>query len=159
LNPEVLGFSMRTSSGVPEIALASVDEHANQAVAERNEALAEELVDGLPVADSIDEGRKNELVIEIRMSLNAIANRIDRGYDIDVRAPKPPEEPASGEGDADTPSPDELARVNYQRQIRELSPRLRAERPSGASILALPESPVEDGNGPGSGPAKRNPAR
>lgn len=131
-------------SGVPDDALAGVDDHANQAMDERNKELAQELVSELPVAESIDEGRRNELVVEIRLSLNAIANRIDKGYDIDVRAPEPPEEPAEGEEDGTASSPDELAQLSYQRQIRELSPRLRAERPAGASILALPEGPAED---------------
>jgi len=132
-------------SGVPDDALAGVDDHANQAMARRNEALAEELVAELPVADSIDDGRRNELTIEIRLSLNAIANRLDKGYDIDVRAPEPPAEAdEDGDEDGEPPTPGELADFELQRQIREISPRLMAERPAGASILSLPESTEDD---------------
>lgn len=63
------------------------------------------------------------------------------GYDIDVRAPEPPPESTpDDENGTEEPSADELARASFQHQIRELSPRLRAERPRGASILALPEA-------------------
>lgn len=125
-------------SGVPDEALAGVDGHANDAMAQRNEELAQELVDELPVAPSIDDGRRNELAIEIRLSLNAIANRLDKGYEIDVRAPEPPLETEGDEEDID-PSPGELIDLDFQRQIREISPRLRSERPPGAPILSLPE--------------------
>lgn len=133
-------------SGVPDGALAGVDDFANQAIATRNAELARELVDELPVASTIDEGRRNELVIDINLSLNALANRIDKGYDIDVRAPEPPPEP---EDHADDEGPDlseEGQRLEFQRQIRAISPSLRADRPIGASILALPEGPRADGD-------------
>jgi len=138
-------------SGVPDDALASVDEHANQAIAERNKDLAQELVEELPVAQTIDEGRRNELVIEIRLSLNAIANRIDKGYDIDVRAPEPPAVELGEDEEGDPPSPEELAQYAYQREIRQLSPQLRADRPTGASILALPEEVAEGATGTAGG--------
>ena len=77
------------------------------------------------------------------MSLNSIANRIDKGYDIDVRAPAPaPDQPE--EDEAGSAPQEELDRLSFQRKIRELSPQLRAEHPAGASILALPEGPPTD---------------
>lgn len=132
-------------SGVPDEALAGVDGHANEAMAERNEQLAQELVEELPLSSSVDEGRKNELTIELRLSLNALANRLDKGYEIDVRAPEPPAAPDDGDDadDGDARSPGELVDLDYQRQIREISPRLRSERPMGASILSLPEKTDE----------------
>lgn len=130
-------------SGVPDDALASIDEHANQAISQRNESLAHELVEELPVAATINEGRRNELEIEIRLSLNAIANRIDKGYDIDVRAPAPAPDQADGEEEGSAQQ-EELDRLSFQRKIRDLSPQLRSGHPAGASILALPEGPPTD---------------
>ena len=125
-------------SGVPDEALAGVEQHANQAIEDRNAALAAELVDELAVA-SLDEGRRNELIIELRLSLNAIANRLDRGYSIDVRAPSPDESPG-GEGDEDQAQVEsDPASAEFQRRIRDLAPRLRHEHPIGASILGLEE--------------------
>jgi hypothetical protein len=128
-------------SGVPDEALAPIEQYANQAVEERNAELAEELVAELPSAPNIDEHRKNELTVEIRFSLNAIANRIDQDYSFDVRAPEPEPEAAESEegGEAGLLDADETARRNFQRQIRDLAPRLRAGRTPSASILELPE--------------------
>jgi hypothetical protein len=61
---------------VPEDKLAGIDDHANTVMAERLVALAEELVAGAKA----DAGRKNELKIEVNLSLNSLANRIDEGY-------------------------------------------------------------------------------
>lgn len=127
-------------SGVPDEALAGVDNFANDAIGDRNETLAQELVEELPVASNLDESRRNELTIELRLSLNALANRIDRGYDIDVRAPEPPPVDADDEHENGGGLPaEELESQEFQRQIRELSRHLRSDRPSGASILSLPE--------------------
>jgi len=133
-------------SGVPDDALAQVDDHANQAMQTRNDALASELLAELPVAESLDEGRRNELVIELRLSLNAIANRIDKGYEIDVRAPEPEDAP-EGEEEADPVLDPELTPADFQRQIRVISPQLRAERVGGAAILELPEGPRSEPGG------------
>lgn len=142
-------------AGVPDEALAAVDDHANQAMAQRNESLAEELVNDLPVSPSLDEGRRNELTIEIRLSLNAIANRLDKGYDIDVRAPEPPPESEDADDeDGEPASPDEQAQYEFQRQIRQISPHLRSERPVGASILSLPETSEGDEGASGRRPKR-----
>jgi hypothetical protein len=137
-------------AGLPDEDLERVEAYANRAVEERNKTLAEELVAELPAAPNIDEGRKNELTIAITLSLNAIANRIDKNYQFDVRAPEPPPEPEAGADDDDTPSPpaDELARWRYQRQIRDLAPELRTSWSPSESILELPEAPPADGENP-----------
>ncbi|MCW3047585.1 MAG: hypothetical protein JWO74_1869 [Solirubrobacterales bacterium] len=60
------------------------------------------VVDLLSEADQVDSGRANELRKELGDSLNALANRIDRGYSVEVRAGELPEA-----DDAEEPSADE----------------------------------------------------
>jgi hypothetical protein len=89
-------------AGVAEQRLEGVNEHANEHMQKGIEPLVEELVNQFGGAS--DPGRTNELRIEIRHSLNAIANRIDRSYNVEVRAGPPPE-PGELEGDGETTPP------------------------------------------------------
>jgi hypothetical protein len=132
------------ASGLPDDALEAVDAHANSLMGERTSSLADDLLSEFAVAQPLDPGRRNELTIELRLSLNALANRIDSGYEIDVRAPSPPDE-ASDENPNDDVTGEPSDR-EFQRRIRDLSPTLRSERPIGSSILSLPEgsAPSED---------------
>jgi hypothetical protein len=126
--------------GVPDSALANLDGHANTVMSERLGTLTAELVnDVLPINASVDPGRKNELTIELRISLNKIANRIDQGYGIDVRAPDVAEEPEPTEEGA-SPDPEELQRAEYYKGIRDAAPTLRFLKVEGDPILSLPES-------------------
>lgn len=124
--------------GVPPERLDGIDDHANEHMATGIESVVDEL---LGSRDEASLGRDNELRIELKLSLNAIANRIDRGYNIDVRAE--PEEPTHSEGgdeDASTEGPDGPA----LRRIVEISPKLRFINRSGEPILSLPEPAHDD---------------
>ncbi len=80
----------------------------------------------------------------MEFSLNGFANRIDKGYDIDVRAPAPESDNGGESGEV----PPEIAMQHeYQRKIRELAPELRINHPRGASILELPETPSSEKEG------------
>jgi hypothetical protein len=130
--------------GVPDSALTTLDSHANTVMGERLATLTVELVsDVLPVHESLDAGRRNELTIELGISLNKIANRIDRGYGIDVRAPDVAEEPEPEEGVS--PDPEELQRAEYYRGIRDAAPALRYLKVEGDPILSLAESSTPEG--------------
>jgi hypothetical protein len=131
-------------SGVPDDALSAVDEHANSIMSTNNEALATTLVAELPVAPSIDEGRKNELAIEIRLSLNAIANRIDKGYEIDIRAPDEPTKDTDEAESSDETPLNSGEQLRFREELRDLSRRLRNFKVEGASILTLPEGPTQE---------------
>lgn len=131
---------------VPEEKLSDIDAYANSVMAERLTELAGELV----TASALDEGRKNELNVEVKWSLNKLANRIDAGYSIDIRTPPPPDaptEPAEGEED---PALMERARIE---EIRELSARIRRLESGGSRILQLPES---SGDGEAGGSASKS---
>lgn len=118
--------------GVPDASLAGVDEHANEHMTAGIAGAVDELVDD---RSGIESGRKHELKTELRSALHAIANRIDKGYDIDVRAEAPDE---SAE-DSGATSVDELARAF--RTIANVAPGLRFINRSGEPILSLPEAP------------------
>lgn len=119
--------------GVPPDVLAPLEDHANNRMAEETERIASEMVDAsTTVADS---GRANELKIEIRFSLNALANRIDHGYNVDVRA-KPEPEPTE---DGTEPDADGVANRQTLRQITDLAPNLAFVNRTGKPILSLPE--------------------
>lgn len=117
---------------MPEEKLAEIDAHASEIMAERLTALAEELV----ANSQLGEGRKNELKMEVKWSLNRIANRIDGGYSIDIRTPEPEDllvEEDDGESDA-------AARRASLLAIRDMAATIRRLETSGTRILELPES-------------------
>lgn len=121
--------------GVPVEKLAGVDEHANSVMAEGIETIAAEIVADAHL--SLDTGRQNELKVEVRLSLNGIANRIDAGFNIDVRAGAGPEEQeAEANGSTDD--------AEVVRMIQNASPNLRFINRSGKPILSLQEGPAAD---------------
>jgi hypothetical protein len=114
--------------------LSGIDQHINETVDQRLTELAHELVEesALP-----DEHRSNELENQVRWSLRRLAERIDQGYSVDVRAPEPPaEELADEEGSEE----DEAAVSDRARlmAIRELAANIRRLDPQGKRILQLP---------------------
>ncbi len=121
--------------GVPVDNLAGVDEYANSVMAEGIDTIVDEIV-----ADahySLDAGRQNELKVEVRLSLNGIANRIDAGFNIDVRAGAGPEqEEAEANGSTDD--------AEAVRMIQNASPNLRFINRPGRPILSLQEGPGQD---------------
>jgi hypothetical protein len=118
--------------------LEDVAAEAETPMAAEIDSIASDL---LADASDVEEGRRNELVKELTMSINALANRIDRGYTVEVRAPElppPPEEDGNGDGEAgETPE---------QRGLRETTEAVLAKQETlkfsnatGETILSLPE--------------------
>lgn len=128
--------SQLAEQGVTDKSLQGIDSHANMHMEKGIDALIGELIDRY--AGNIDEGRRNELRTELKHSLNRIANRVDLGYNIDVRAePLPePEEP-----DADETDDDLRAAIET---ISEASATLQFLKPAGSPILSLPEPELND---------------
>ena len=125
-------------SGVPASALVGIEDHARDAVKngieEEIERLAAEVGD---IGDRI-----NELRIDLRNSLNAIANRIDKGYNFDVRAEPEQEDEENLDDDHVPPVPTESQiAVNT---IRSVSAGLKFIAPAGQPILGLPEGIPSD---------------
>lgn len=119
--------------GVTDDQLDGVDDFANNHMATAVDDAVEVTIrhrEGRAV--DLQGYRENELRVGLRWSLNAIANRIDRGYNIDVRAGVPAEddsEDASANADTNT----------SLQIIRETSANLQFISRVGRPILELPE--------------------
>ena len=82
-----------------------------------------------------DAGRENELKNGVRISLNKLANRIDRGFNIEVRVASLPE---SANPEETTDSPAEVRQ--HVQTIQTASKNLQFMRVEGEPILSLPEN-------------------
>ncbi len=114
-----------SEQGVPADALKRIDEHANDLMSKGLEPVIEEL---LARSRQEDSHRRNELANELRLALNAIANRIDRGYNFDVRVGSPRAE----DGPPAPPDPSIAT-------IRNAAQAMQFLRQAGDPILRLPE--------------------
>lgn len=68
---------------VPEKNLKGIEEYASSLIKPGIKALAKELIENY--GDHLEAGRKEEVSTELRHSLNKLANRIDRGFNIELR--------------------------------------------------------------------------
>ena len=83
----------------------------------------------------VDTGRKNELSVELKYSLKKIANRIDRGFNIEVRMEEPIQ-PADADAHV---TADVKALVQSHETIRAASETLQFLKLEGEPILRLAE--------------------
>jgi len=118
--------------GVSDSNLKGVEDHANSFMDEGIEAMCTHILNDF--YKNNDDARRNELSIELRYSMQKIANRIDRGFNIEVRV-----EPAS-QADADAATPDD---IRYAEIIKSAAPTLQFLKREGDPILSLPEAQDE----------------
>lgn len=123
--------------GVPDEVLAPIEAHASDAVEAGIEQEVERLIEEVGRTDD----RINELRTELRNSLNAIANRVDQGYNFDLRAEPEVEDDESEDSEGQGGNPEIQAAVA---RIRESAPGLKFIAPVGQPILALPEGSSDD---------------
>lgn len=83
----------------------------------------------------VDAGRKNELSVELKYSLKKIANRIDRGFNIEVRMEEPLQ---AANTDENATSEVKVLSKSHER-IREASETLQFLKLDGEPILRLAE--------------------
>jgi hypothetical protein len=124
---------MSEDDDVPDEALESILEHANKKMGYEIQVIVEEVI---AKAKLDDEGRLNELRNELTLQINALANRIDRGFDVDVRAGEIPE---STEGEADEDEVDTETR-EAARTVIDAQKSIEFMNVSGKPILGLEES-------------------
>lgn len=115
--------------GLPEKATAAIDIHAGEMMAKEIDKIVKDIIKEYYKRE--DKGRKHELEIALQYSLNKIANRIDRGFCLEVRvAPV-----AKKEGqDPDTPEVQKAITT-----IQSLGEKLQYLKLEGKPILELPE--------------------
>ncbi len=115
--------------GVPDEQTTGIENYANQLMENGIEKIAVEIVNEFHKGK--DKGRKNELTNAVRISLNKIANRIDRGFNFEVRV-------------APIVEKDEKAQDNVQLQkvialIQSATANMQFLKLGGRPILRLPE--------------------
>lgn len=121
-----------SKQGVPAKETTGIENYANQLMQNGIDQIAVDVVNEYHKKD--DKARKNELVNAVRISLNKIANRIDHGYNIEVRVAPVVEKTEGVKGNIDTlraitAIPAAMANMQYMKL-------------EGKPILRLPE--VED---------------
>lgn len=117
---------------VPEAKLSGIDEHAASIVSPKLNEIANDLIE--KYGDHLDPARKNELSIEIRHSLNRLANRIDRGFNIELRVTPQEEKPEEEEAE------ENQEKYTAIQQILESASKIEYLEQSGEPVLFLPEN-------------------
>lgn len=133
------------NSDVPDDALKPLSEHASEKMAAEIRAITENVISEASLAD---EGRLNELRNELTRQLNALAERIDRGFDVEVRAGEIPE---STDDEIDEDEVDQATR-KATKTVLDAQKDLEFMNVSGKPILSL-EQPIEDPAGESEGSA------
>jgi hypothetical protein len=112
---------------LPDEISAKTKEHANTLMEAEIDKFTVEIMNEYPL--SKDDGRKNELRTAVKMSLDMIANRIDRGFNFEVRS-----EPLT---DKKLDENNEVSRA--VQAIQAASINMQYLKLEGPPILALPE--------------------
>jgi len=133
-------------AGIPEESLEGVSGYVSETMEESirqivEEALAEARID--------DEGRINELRKDLNIRVSELAERIDNGFDVEVRAGELPE-PTEGEEDEETLDPETMAATE---KVLDAQKSLEFMNVEGKAILHLnpPDEPAT-GDEPSDGP-------
>ncbi len=115
--------------GVPEEKTSSIKDYANTLMENNFDKLSAEIVEQF--YHNQDSGRKNELINATKIALNRIANRIDRGYNLEVRvAPM---------GKLKEENDDTKKAVENIQIIQAATKNMQFMKVEGPSILSLPE--------------------
>ena len=114
--------------------LKSIDIHINTKMDKAIEELAREIIAEYYKQSS--KVKKNELTNSLRISLNKLANRIDRGYNIEVRvAELPKEELQEGQEKSEL-----IEEIRHFEVIKKTMPNLQFIHLEGEPVLSLPEA-------------------
>lgn len=126
------------TQGLEKENLKGIEKHANSVMDNGVEKLVQELLSEFHHVD--DNGRKNELAIELKYALKKIANRVDRGFNIEVRMTEPDEVEAD-EGSAE--DQEATAQNRHHTRITSAAETLQFLKLEGDPILTLPEERPE----------------
>lgn len=140
---------------VPKEALEKLDQHSNTKMANAIDEIAVSLV--LEYYPSENGRRAGELANLLRVCLSKLANRIDRGYNIEVRAAAPAD--YSEEQEDAKKSVEQDQETYHLETIRSLVPRLEFMRLEGDSILNLSEKAPRKALPWKKGPARTTPVK
>ena len=119
--------------GVPAAKTKNIETHANGLMADEIKKIAKEVIEEYRKDDN---GRKNELENAVTISLNKLANRIDKGFHVEIRV-KQLEEP--NEEEEEELTEEEQGTVDLISSIQERAKKIEFIEANGQSILQLPE--------------------
>lgn len=124
-----------TENGVPASETKSIDTHANGIMKKEIKKIASEIIKEHYKGE---EGRKNELENSVVISLNKLANRIDNGFNVEIRV-----EPLAKVNENKEASEEQKAKTDLIASIQKSSKKIEYIETTGQSILELPESNEE----------------
>ncbi len=107
-----------------------IDQHISSIVSKEAEKIAAELME--KHAARIDEGRKNELLTELRHSVEKLADKIDKGFQIEVRVAELDNAKKENGGEL---TEQEIAINQITESAKKISYPISSEEP----VLSLPE--------------------
>lgn len=118
--------------GIPSNKTKAIETHANSMMEEEIKKIAKEVI--LEYYTGKDTARKNELENSVIISLNKLANRIDHGFNVEIRV-EPLTQPIGGE----VISKEQQTNIKMVKSIQERSKNIQFIENEGESILKLPE--------------------
>ncbi|MCR1795884.1 hypothetical protein, partial [Leptospira sp. id769339] len=124
--------------GVPAENLAGVEDYANKRMEEGIAEGVRELLSSF--GQDIAPGRRKEMEISLKYSMNKLSNRIDKGFNFDIKM-RLDEKKADA---AEQGEPESGKNSEYYKTIEEKSKELEFLKLSGDNILSLPESDKKD---------------
>jgi hypothetical protein len=116
--------------GVEPKALKGIDDHANKTMEEGIGGIFKDLM--AQYSDGGKKERNNEIEIELKFALKRIANRVDRGFNFEVRMSEPP---ASADNEV---AEEDATRAAFAR-IQDATANLQYLRADGEPVLSLTE--------------------
>jgi hypothetical protein len=123
-----------SKQGVPKKDLKGVEDYAKTVMEKGIETVIKELMKEFK--STVEPGRKNELTIELRLALNKLSNRVDSGFNFEVRMQAPVDK--GGEDQGKDQAMQELDRKHYE-DISRAATNLQFLKLEGDPILHLPE--------------------
>lgn len=118
-----------SAQGVPDESLKGVSAHAETMMAAGLEKIANETLAESSV--ELEPNRKNEVVIQLNITLKRLAARIDRGFNIEVRMDSP------NDSQEDGITPDANTESSYE-AIKQAGKNMQFIKLTGDPILSLP---------------------
>ena len=115
--------------GIPDSKTKSIGTHANGLMSSEIKRIAKEVIDEYYNGEA---GRKNELENALIISFNKLANRIDKGFHVEIRVKQL-------EGPEEELNEEEQEKMELISSIQESARNIEFIESSGESILELPE--------------------
>ena len=122
---------------VPDDKLTGIEEHAESIATPEIENLTVALI--TEFGGHLNDNRKNEIKIELRHSLKKLANRVDRGFNIELRVSHIDK---TDEDDSEEQNGNANSQANLR--ILEASKNIEYSKSSGEPVLFFPENEADE---------------